>query len=118
MQLETVDLPSGIRQIKLTGRLDVQGAGAIDNKFAFTVTTAKTPVVIDLSGVEFIASIGMRLLLLNAKSLNTRGGKLALCQPQPLVHEALATAGIDLLIPIYDDLDTACAALLQTTATS
>lgn len=118
MQLETADLPSGIRQITLTGRLDVQGAGAIDNKFAFAVTTAKMPVLVDLSGVDFIASIGMRLLLMNAKSLNTRGGKLALYRPLPLVHEALTTAGIDLLIPVYGDFDAACTDLLQTPAAS
>ncbi len=113
MQLETAELSSGIRHITLTGRLDVQGAGAIDNKFAFAVTTARTPVLVDLSGVDFIASIGMRLLLMNAKSLNTRSGRLAICNPQPLVHDALTTAGIDLLIPVYDDFDTACAELLQ-----
>ena len=116
MQLETAELPSGIRQIRLTGRLDVHGAGAIDNQFAFAVTTAKTPVLVDLSAVDFIASIGMRLLLMNAKSLHTRGGMLAICKPQPLVGEALTTAGIDLLIPVYDDFDTACSELLQTPA--
>ena len=118
MQLETVDLSSGIRQITLTGRLDVQGASAIDNQFAFAVTTTRTPVLVELSGVEFIASIGMRLLLMNAKSLHTRGGRLVLCKPLPLVNEALTTAGIDLLIPVYDDFDTACAELLQTPAAS
>ena len=112
MQLEIETLPSGIRQIKLTGRLDMLGANAIDNKFAFAVTTETGPVLVDLSAVEFIASIGIRLLVMNAKVQKSRGGRLVLYGPQPLVKEALLTAGIDLLIPTYDDFDAACAGLL------
>jgi len=112
MVLEIAELPSGVKQLALRGRLDIQGANAIDNQFAFAVTTSKAPVLVDLSAVDFIASIGIRLLLQNAKSLKNRGGKLVLYKPQPLVAEALTTAGIDLLIPVYDDLDTAIVALL------
>lgn len=114
MELEIAELPSGVKQLSLYGRLDIQGANAIDNRFAFAVTTSKAPVLVDLSGVEFIASIGIRLLLQNAKSLKSRGGRLALYKPQPLVAEALTTAGIDLLIPVYEDLESANAALVDT----
>lgn len=114
MELEIVDLPSGVKQLALRGRLDIQGTNAIDNKFAFAVTTSKAPVLVDLTAVDFIASIGIRLLLQNAKALKSRGGNLALYKPQPLVAEALTTAGIDLLIPVYGDLDTATTALLGT----
>lgn len=113
MNLDIALLPSGIKQLTLTGRLDVQGVNQIDNKFAFAVTTEKALVLVDLSSVEFIASIGMRLLLMNAKALHKRGGKLVIYKPQPLVSEALVTAGIDLLIPVYNDFNAACAALLQ-----
>lgn len=117
MELEIADLPSGLKQLTLHGRLDIQGVHAIDDKFAFVVATSKAPVLIDLAAVDFIASIGIRLLLQNAKSLRNRGGKLALYRPQPLVAEALTTAGIDLLIPLDDDLDAANAALLGTPST-
>ena len=117
MRLEIATLPSGIKQLTLAGRLDVQGTNQIENKFAFAVTTEKAPVLVDLSEVDFIASIGIRLLLMNAKALKSRGGKLVLYNPQSLVAEALATAGIDLLIPIFDDFDAACTDLLQTSAT-
>lgn len=113
MELEITDLPIGVKQLALRGRLDIQGTNAIDNKFAFAVTTSKTPVLVDLSAVDFVASIGIRLLLQNAKALKNRGGKLALYGPQPLVAEALTTAGIDLLIPVFDDLDAAGTALLE-----
>lgn len=116
MKLESSSLPNGVKDVVLTGRLDIQGANAIENKFAYAVSTEAAPVVVDMSQVEFVASIGIRLLLMNAKALTRRGGKMVLYNPQPLVKDALVTAGIDLLIPIYDDLDAACADLLQATS--
>lgn len=113
MRVEIDDLPSGIRQITLIGRLDVEGVSAIDDRFSFIVTTDTAPVLVDMAQVDFIASIGMRMLLMNAKALNRRGGKLVLYRPPLLVGEALATAGIDMLIPVHDDFDAACTDLLQ-----
>lgn len=117
MQLEITSLPSGILQLSLSGRLDIAGVGQIDNQFAFAATTKTMPVLVDLSAVEFVASFGIRMLLMNAKSLQGRGGKMVLYQPSALVKDALTTAGIDLLIPIYDDFDAASAYLLETPAT-
>jgi anti-anti-sigma factor len=118
MLLEITDLPSGIRRLTPIGRLDIEGVGKIEDKFTFAVTTEATPVLVDMAQVDFIASIGIRLLLMNAKALKRRGSKLVLYRPQPLVGEALATAGIDLLIPVHTDFDAACADLLQTPSTA
>jgi stage II sporulation protein AA (anti-sigma F factor antagonist) len=116
MQLETTTLPSGIVQLSLTGRLDIAGVGQVENPFTFAVATREVRALVDLAGVEFIASIGIRMLLQNAKAVQARGGRMALYGPQPLVREALTTAGIDLLIPLFDDLDAACAHLLEAPA--
>ena len=113
-RLETTILPSGINHITFVGRLDIEGVTKVEDKFAFSVMTESVPVLVDLSQVGFIASIGIRMLLMSAKALNRCGGRLVLYKPQPLVGEALATAGIDMLIPVYDDFDAACASLLQT----
>ena len=61
-----------------------------------------------MSEVSFLASIGIRTLVINARAQSQRGGLMALLKPQPLVAEVLKTAGIDTIIPMYPDLDTAC----------
>jgi anti-anti-sigma factor len=66
-------------------------------------------VVVDLSGVPFVASMGMRLLLLVAKTMAVRGGKMALLSPQPEVAAVLRTAGIDSIVPICTERDAAIA---------
>jgi anti-anti-sigma factor len=111
MELEVATLAAGIRQIRLLGRLDMTNTLLIDTQFTTHAATGADRVLVDMAAVNFIASIGMRLLLSNAKAVANRGGRLALCQPQPLVKESLQIAGLDALIPIYDTLDEAIVGL-------
>jgi anti-sigma B factor antagonist len=111
MEMQVTELENGIKEIVLSGRLDMEGSGQIDNAFALNVTKAKALVLVDLSQVDFIASIGMRLLVMNGKELARRGGHLVLFNPQPLVAEALLLAGIDAVIPMFTERDAAEAEL-------
>ncbi len=101
----------GIDCVRLTGRLDMKGSGEIDLRFTSLTSTNANNVMIDMTGVDFVASIGMRLLLSCAKAKAARGGKMVLFGVQPMVHEALSTAGIDTLIPMLGDESTALADL-------
>jgi anti-anti-sigma factor len=97
--------------LRLAGRLDLAGTGEIDLRFTSLASTNDDDVLVDMGGVEFVASIGMRLLLSNAKAKAARGGRMVLFGVRPLVREALETAGIDTLIPIYADEPAALAGL-------
>jgi anti-sigma B factor antagonist len=99
------------KRIGLRGRLDLKGSGEIELRFTSLTATDASNVLVDMSEVDFIASIGMRLLLTCAKAKAARGGKLALFGLQPMVTDALETAGIDNLIPLYADEATALAGL-------
>jgi len=111
MQIEIQELEENIKLISLRGRMDMQGTEAIDLKFTALTATHKGGYIIDLAEVEFIASIGIRTLLSNAKAATMRGGKLVLLNLQPLVADVMHTAGIDQLIPILEDQDKALAAV-------
>jgi anti-anti-sigma factor len=73
--------------------------------------TRKAPVLIDMSEVTFLASIGIRTLVINAKAQKTRGGAFVLYRPTALVEEVLRSAGIDTIIPIAHDMEGARKAL-------
>ena len=111
MQMDVSEIDGGIRHIRLAGRMDVAGTQAIDLRFTALTATRRSAIVVDLSEVSFLASIGMRTLLSNAKALSLKGGKMVLLNPQPMVASALSTAGIDTLIPVHHDLESACKAL-------
>jgi anti-anti-sigma factor len=114
MQIEVSQLDGGIQHIRLAGRMDVAGTQSIDLKFTALTATRQAAIVVDLAGVDFLASIGMRTLLSSAKALGLKGGRMVILSPQPMVEAALTTAGIDTLIPVHHDLAAACRALLGT----
>jgi anti-anti-sigma factor len=106
MDMQVEDLDSGVTNITLRGRLDTVAAGDIDLKFS-TVVGAKRAIVVDMSGVDFLASLGIRVLVMGAKAVRNKGGKVVLLSPDANVHSVLKIAGIDQLIPIVFDRATA-----------
>jgi|SRR5579863_10148054 len=103
----TVDLLSDdITRVNLVGRLDILGAQTIDLKFS-AICGSRRKIIIDLSNVSFLASMGMRTILIGAKAVGANGGKIALLMPTPAVEEVLTIANINTIIPLLHDLDTA-----------
>jgi anti-sigma B factor antagonist len=111
MQLTCIDLSDGIRQIHLAGRLDIEGACAIDLKLSTLVATGARLVVVDLSDVDFMASLGLSTLVQAAKAANLRGGKLVMMAPQPNVAKVLVSTRVAERIPVCPDLAQARIAL-------
>jgi anti-anti-sigma factor len=61
-------------------------------------------IVVDMSGVPYMSSIGIRALLMNAKAVSRRGGRFVLLSPEPNVKNVLVSSGIDQLITICGNL--------------
>lgn len=112
MELHYKELENKIRLIKMIGRLDIIGVGTIETKFTGYCAGENPRVLVDLSDIEFLASIGIRLLMLNAKSISGRGGRMVLLNPSPEVKSVLEITGIPAIIPIYDGLESAETVLL------
>jgi len=97
-------------RVTLVGKLDIAGAQAVELPLA-TVAGTKRNVVVDMAGVDFIASIGIRHLVLTAKAVARGAGKLVLLGPNQLVTEVLVTAGLGDFLPIVRSEDEARAVL-------
>jgi anti-anti-sigma factor len=110
MQITTEEMPGGITRVALDGRMDIAGAAAIDLKMNIIAGSAKK-LLIDLQKVEFLGSMGLRSIVIPARAVSSRGGKVVLFAPNEMVESVLKTAGIDTLIPVRHDLDAAIAVL-------
>ena len=64
--------------IKLSGRLDFQGTEEVAGPFAALLAQTEQPVLVDLTAVTVICSMGIRTLILNASAFQRRGGRMAL----------------------------------------
>ena len=94
MQLEFSKLPEGVHLIKLVGSLDIAGVGVAEPRFFAHCSGEPPRVLVDLSGVGFIASLGIRMLLLAIKTSSARGGRLILLNPTKVVDSALNISGL------------------------
>jgi anti-sigma B factor antagonist len=113
MQIDHEQLDRRILKINLAGRMDLAGSEEIHEKFAALTAAPRNAVIVDLSQVDFVSSVGIRTLLLNAKALKSRGGRMVLLNPDAKVTQVLAVAGLDRIIGVFRDLETACAALAR-----
>jgi len=113
MELQYSELDNGIRLIELNGALDMNGTYAIEVEFVRHCTGKNVHVLVDLSRVSYISSIGIPMLINSAKAVTSQGGKMALLNPQKTVEDVLEITGIPLIIPVYSDLQSAIAALLS-----
>jgi anti-sigma B factor antagonist len=98
------------KRVTLVGKLDIAGAGCIELPLA-AAAGSRQCIVVDMLGVDFIASIGIRHLVLASKAVARGNGKFVLLNPNPLVTEVLVTAGLEQLLPIVRSEDEARAAL-------
>lgn len=112
MNLQYNELDNNIRLIKLTGELDAEGYNIVDLKFTAHCAGDNARVIVDLSGVTFLGSIGIRMLTMNAQSLSTRNGKMVLLKPTSDVQKVLEMTGIPAIIPIYSSQESAETILL------
>ena len=110
MQMLTEDLGGNVTKASLNGKMDIAGAQAIDLPFNVMVGS-KRAIVVDLSGVTFIASMGLRTLIMGAKTVTSKGGKMVLVGPSEDVAKVLEDSGTTTIVPIYPSLDAAIAAV-------
>jgi anti-anti-sigma factor len=110
MQVSTEELDGGITKVVLDGRMDIQGAAAVDMKMNLAAGSSQK-LLIDLQKVSFLGSMGLGSIVRPARSVTSRGGKVVLFAPTEMVESVLKTAGIDSLLPIHHDLAAAIAAL-------
>jgi anti-sigma B factor antagonist len=96
MQLAITDAGS-TATVTLVGRLDIPGAEVIALPLA-TLAGSKKDLFIDMAGVTYIASIGLRHLVSAAKAVGRRSGRVVLLNPSEAIAEAITAAGLtDLL---------------------
>jgi anti-anti-sigma factor len=104
MKLETQTLDGGIVKVQLSGRMDAQGTEEIEPKLMDSLG-AHRAVILDLSDVSFLTSAGIRALIVAAKAVSRRGGRMALLVLDANVRKVLEIANLGQLMPIHHTLD-------------
>jgi len=110
MEMDVEELEGGVTTVVLRGRLNGAGVEAVDARFK-EVAGSKRAIVVDLSQVSFLTSLAIRMLVLGARAVANRGGKLVLSSPSEGVTSVLQAADIEQFIPLVFDRSAAIAAV-------
>ena len=105
LSYETIDEQVGC--IHLSGKLDIPGTREVESEFAVLTATEKKAVIVDLDQVDLITSLGLALLIANAKTLQALGHPMVLLSPKPNVDRVIRMSGLGQLLPIEYDLKAA-----------
>src|SRR5215475_7441209 len=73
MSISHTDVGDNLRKIVILGRLDIPGTESVAGELEKLAAAPKKGIVVDLSSLTFLASIGIRALFKSAKSVKERG---------------------------------------------
>ncbi len=107
MEMTILQRDDDITHVILTGRLDTIAAEQFETSFSDATAARNRPAIVDLSQVEFMASRGIGMLLVNGKKLARAGHKLVLLNPQEIVASNLLASRTEVIMPVAYDTDEA-----------
>ena len=105
-------IEDGIKLISLNGSFDITGPQEIESRFTIETAAETANIIVDLSEVKFMASIGIGMMVRAARALFARKGKLVFMNPQPIVWQSLESTQIIQVIPVVYGIDSARSFLL------
>ena len=102
MSISHTDVGDNLRNIVIFGRLDISGTESVAGELEKLAAAPKKGVVVDLSRLKFLASLGIRALLKSAKAVEERGGKMVLVVgTNSQVVMSLEATGVSDLLPMF-----------------
>ena len=102
-ELSEEDSDDGAHIICLRGEIHVTTAPRFAEHLTEAIESGKTAVVLDMTGVEFIDSTGLSVLLNGMRLITQRRGRLALVCTNPTVLRLFQITNLDKTFDIFDD---------------
>ena len=68
-------------------------------------------VILDMAKVDYVSSVGLRVLLMASKRASAQNGRLVVAAMQPTVGEVFRISQFDRIMASYDSVDAAVTAL-------
>ena len=96
------------------GRIDQFSAESFRSGLALYLANCKkggAVLLLDFSTVDYISSLGLRVLMLASRQVKTQDGRIAIAALQPIVEEVFKITRFHLVFSIYDSVESACESL-------
>ncbi len=106
-------MKSPVTVISPQGRLDAAGVRPLEAELLAHLEAGRTQLIVDLSAVRYISSVGLRMFLTITRQAHQQGGVLRLCGLNTRVMDIFKMAGFDRVLQILSTLEEAQRTFLQ-----
>lgn len=103
----------GAHVIRVRGEIHVSTAPEFTQRLTAAIESGKTAIVLDMSGVEFIDSTGLSVLLNGLRLVTQMHGRMAIVCTNPTVLRLFQITSLDETFDIFEDREAAIAHVLQ-----
>jgi len=111
----TMNLPTreqaGVLIVSVSGRIDHIASEEFTNALEpllVRCAPGQSALLLDFSGVDYISSAGLRVLMMASRRAKAQQGVFAIAALQPMVQEVFAISRFNLIVPCYASVDAAC----------
>ena len=114
--MDISELDDRVVRVTFKGRLDTQGVGDVESRFLASLVEGTAHAIVNLSDVEFVASMGIRMLVSAAQRLRKRQAALALYGAPERVNQVFGVVSLQKIIPVCGTEAEALAAVTRSPA--
>lgn len=90
-----------VQLFEVNGRVDSMTANELGQSLNDAIDGGRTAIVVDMQGIEYMSSAGLREIVAALKRVHKTGGDIRLANPSERVMEVLELAGLDTIFKIY-----------------
>jgi anti-anti-sigma factor len=105
------EIANGKTVLMPQGDVDLSSAPQLRMALTPALESENSRVLIDLSGVGFMDSTGVGVMVNALNRIKQKGGAIAFCSATPRVHRILQIAGLLRALPLYESRSEALSAL-------
>ncbi len=95
--------------VGVKGRLDATNSNTFEERVLGLIQADEMRLVVDCAQLDYISSAGLRVLLVAAKRLNAKGGKVVVAALNDQIREIFDIAGFSSMFEVYATQDDAVA---------
>lgn len=110
MELNVTNVEKGIL-VSVTGRMDAVSSPEFEKELGKLIDENNVNFVVNLKELNYISSSGLRTVLITAKKLKGKNGRILLASLQTVVKEIFEISGFSAIIPIYESVEEAIESL-------
>ena len=105
------EMQNDINIYRLNGRLDSNTSQGFEKKLFQAISDGAKNMIVDFKDIDYISSVGLRVIIKAFKALQRADGRIMLCSMQDYIRELFEITGIDVFVPIVASIEDALKAL-------